>query len=327
MSHRMLWVVPAVILCSCTPAGEGLQTSVALGSFDEVERTWTDSLSSVRICLNMPLKGTSHRTSAMLILYALPNGNTIEQTKGRKATKGLDWHFGIQHIAAQTRLLRQSLSDHDISIAYLEAPGLSWPRWRRERAGAGGLILKIVDSLRMTAGRPDSRVALTGHSGGGSFVFGFLDASDEIPSYVDRIGFLDSNYGFSDSLGYTAKLLHWLEADSCRALSVIAYDDREIRLDGKKVLGPDGGTYRRTLDMARSLGSKHELLRYRRDTLMVIEGMQGQIELLIHLNPANEILHTRLIGEMNGFLHAMTMKQREPIPFGGQAVYGEYVKE
>jgi len=43
----------------------------------------------------------------MLILYALPNGNTIEQTKGRRVAEGLDWHFGIQHIAAQTRYLRR----------------------------------------------------------------------------------------------------------------------------------------------------------------------------------------------------------------------------
>jgi hypothetical protein len=327
MSYVTLLLVPAVMICSCTPVRESLQTGSTSPGSNEIEMTWTDSSSAVRICMNMPSDATHRALPAVLILYALPNGNTIEQTKGRKAAAGQDWHFGIQHIAAQTRLLRQSVNDRCITIAYLEASGLSWPRWRRERAGAGEIILRIVDSLRAMVGRPDARVVLTGHSGGGSFIFGLLNASETIPSYVERIGFLDSNYGFSDSSGHTGKLLQWLEADSSRVLSVIAYDDREIVLDGKKVLGPDGGTYRRTLDMARCLGEKHELQRFQHDTLMFFSGMQGQIELLIHLNPQNEILHTRLIGEMNGFLHAMTMKRPEPIPFGGPAVYESYVGE
>jgi hypothetical protein len=41
-----------------------------------------------------------------LILYALPNGNSTAQTIGRKLTEGVDWHYDIQHIAAQTRALR-----------------------------------------------------------------------------------------------------------------------------------------------------------------------------------------------------------------------------
>jgi hypothetical protein len=325
MRHGTLWLMPAVLLCSCSPVHRGLQMGVTVPEFNEVERTWTDSSAGVRICLNMPLESTPGTMPAMLVLYALPNGNTIEQTKGRKAVEGLDWHFGIQHIAAQTRLLRQAVSDRFIAIAYLEASGLSWPRWRREHAGAA--IVQIVDTLRVILGRPETRIVLTGHSGGGSFVFGFLNKCDSIPPYVERIGFLDSNYGYSDSVGHTDKLLRWLDDDSGRVLSVIAYDDREIVLDGKKVVGPDGGTYRRTLDMAHCIGSKRELKAFRRDSLMVFEGMQGQIELLLHLNPRNEILHTRLIGEMNGFLHAMTLKRPEPIPFGGPAKYGEYVED
>lgn len=38
-----------------------------------------------------------------------------------------------------------------------------------------------------------------------------------------------------------------------------------------------------------------EFLRYR----------DAQVEVLLHPNPANRILHTEMIGEMNGYLHAM----------------------
>ncbi|MCB0262166.1 MAG: hypothetical protein KDH98_03340, partial [Calditrichaeota bacterium] len=42
-----------------------------------------------------------------LALFALPNGNSIEQTVGKIVQPEDDWHFGIQHIGAQTRFLRQ----------------------------------------------------------------------------------------------------------------------------------------------------------------------------------------------------------------------------
>jgi len=36
----------------------------------------------------------------VIILYALPNGNTTEHTMGKKKVEGDDWHFDIQHIKA-----------------------------------------------------------------------------------------------------------------------------------------------------------------------------------------------------------------------------------
>ena len=46
-----------------------------------------------------------------LVVYTLPNGNTIEQTAGAKLVEAMDWHFDIQHIAAQTRLLAKLQPD------------------------------------------------------------------------------------------------------------------------------------------------------------------------------------------------------------------------
>jgi len=37
-----------------------------------------------------------------------------------------------------------------------------------------------------------------------------------------------------------------LKGEPTRRLVVIAYDDRNITLDGKPVVGPTGGTYRAT---------------------------------------------------------------------------------
>jgi hypothetical protein len=50
------------------------------------------------------------------------------------------------------------------------------------------------------------------------------------------------------------------------------------------------------------------------------------IELLIHLNPKNLILHTVLV-EKNGFLHAMLSGTRYPTPFRffGDRAYSSFI--
>src|ERR1700759_4602726 len=48
----------------------------------------------------------AHRRRAMLVLYALPNGNTTEQTIGHLLKPGDDWHYDSQHIGAQTAFIR-----------------------------------------------------------------------------------------------------------------------------------------------------------------------------------------------------------------------------
>lgn len=112
-----------------------------------------------------------------------------------------------------------------------------------------------------------------------------------------------------------------------RVLSVVAYDDWEIVLDGKPVVSPDGGTYRRTIDMACCFRRDIEINGSHVDSLMTFRGMDGRLEFLIHENPGNPILHTRPIGEMNAFLHAMTLNTSVMIPLQGPAVYGEFIVE
>jgi hypothetical protein len=215
-------------------------------------------------------------------------------------TPGLDWHFDIQHIAAQTRALR-AMGLPNATVAYLEAEKRSWPSWRSSHDQANARIVQIVDSLRRVAGRPDN-FTLAGHSGGGSFMFGFIEGQPSIPQWVNRIVFLDANYNF-DSLQHGAKFTDWLRADPQHKLVVIAYDDRNIMLDGKRVVSDDGGTWRASHRMLAYLSPRYAI-----DSTTAGEFNRfhsSQIEILIHPNPENKILHTTMIGEMNGYMHAL----------------------
>src|SRR5205807_3274842 len=76
----------------------------------------------VKIHINAPAQGAfATGKKVLLIFYALPNGNTTEQTIGKTVKAGDDWHFDIQHIGAQTRFLRELLPDRTLAVVYLEA--------------------------------------------------------------------------------------------------------------------------------------------------------------------------------------------------------------
>jgi hypothetical protein len=262
-----------------------------------------------------------------LILYALPNGNTIAWTVGKQVRAGDDWHFGIQHIGAQTRLLRELDSRHNIVTAYLEAQGRSWPGWRRKHPDNAARIAAIVTEIRDRFADWHPSIELTAHSGGGSFIFGFLNSADAISSDVTRIALLDANYGYSDDDHHGEKLLKWLTADKARVLSVIAYDDRNITLNGKPVVGPDGGTWRATHRMIARLGKDTGLTSMTVGDQVLNRGMDGRVEMILHTNPKNEILHTVLV-EKNGFLRATLLGTKEESvapPFFGEAAYGRFI--
>ena len=242
-----------------------------------------------------------------LILYALPNGNSTAQTIGRKLADGVDWHYDIQHIGAQTRALRARGLPQAI-VVYLEADTKSWPEWRRRRGydAANARIVAMVDRVRAIVGNTGRvELTLTGHSGGGSFMFGFIEGQAALPSWLTRIAFLDAVYSFEPPHG--PKLEGWLRRDAQHTLVSIAYDDREIMLDGKKVVSDSGGTWRASQRMltwfrpvrALSADTLGDFLRFR----------DGQTEILLHPNPANRILHTEMIGEMNGYMHALLVNR------------------
>ena len=71
---------------------------------EQVRERWVEG--SVRVLVNAP-EVVDPKRPTRLVIYATPNGNTIEQTLGCGKADGLDWHFDIQHVAAQVRRLRE----------------------------------------------------------------------------------------------------------------------------------------------------------------------------------------------------------------------------
>src|SRR5262245_35334571 len=292
---------------------------------EQVRERWVEG--SVRVLVNAPERFDLKRPTR-LVVYTTPNGNTIEQTLGCAKADGLDWHFDIQHIAAQVRRFRQLFPADNVLLACVEAEGLSWPAWRRTTEDAAARIRRVVEGLRELVPGKSPRVTLTGHSGGGSFIFGFLEAADSIPDYVDRIAFLDANYAF-DAEKHADKLLGWLRGAGDRRLTVVAYDDRSITLDGKLVVGKDGGTFRASRRMVDRVGKDIALTEGRRGPFVTHTGLDGRLAFYVHPTPENRILHTAPVGEMTGFLQVLTDGAPEAADWGmfcGPRAYTNWVQ-
>ncbi|MBN1491764.1 MAG: hypothetical protein JXA69_17760 [Phycisphaerae bacterium] len=274
--------------------------------FDEQIKTYTFEPGAL-IHINAPSAARFDPAKPTTIaIYALPNGNTTAQTIGRKPGPDVDWHFGIQHIGAQTRCLREVLSDENLVVAYVEADTRSWPRWKSLHENYRTLLPKIVESIRSPFAAGRTSIVLTGHSGGGSFVLGYIDSVERIGNDVKRIAFLDSNYGYSDESGHGDKLIVWLKAAPDHYLNVLAYDDRDVLFNGKPIVSPTGGTFRATQRMRMRLEKDIPLTETPCDGYTRYHGLAGRVELIVHANPDNRILHTALVGDMSGFIHTMT---------------------
>ncbi|HEY0072766.1 MAG TPA: hypothetical protein VGB77_01600 [Abditibacteriaceae bacterium] len=296
---------------------------------EQIAEQWIEP--NVRVFFNAPSKVEPHRP-LHLIVYATPNGNTIEQTLGSAMAPGLDWHFDIQHIAAQTRRLRKVSPDENIVLACVEAEGLSWPAWRAQHPNNAVLLRALVESFseslkeQFPLSQP-VRVTLSGHSGGGSFLFGFLNSSETIPESIDRIAFLDANYAYSDTPErHGNKLLAWLKSAPTKHLVVLAYDDRNITLNGKNVVGPTGGTFRASQRMISRFQKELALTESQKDSVATYSGLEGRLLFQIHLNPENKILHTALVGEMNGFLEALTTDTPQAAKWGAFSAKRAYAQ-
>lgn len=289
------------------------------------ERTYTaEAAPNVRIHVNVPADDSRH-VRTRLMIYALPNGNTIEQTLGCKMSAELDFRYDIQHVAAQLRLLRSLDPTERLVLVCAEAKQLSWPAWRQTHDDPNTRIAALAAEWRRRFGRGDCRVTLTGHSGGGSFMFGVVEGSERIPDWIDRIAFLDANYAFDQKL-HAGKLRDWLAGDASRRLVVVAYDDREIVANGKKVVGPDGGTFRATQRTLAALREFFAIAETPRPPFVDYDALDGRVRMVVHQNPNNEILHTALVGEMNALVHAETAGTPRERPLAGPRAYTEWVQ-
>lgn len=262
-----------------------------------------------------------------LIFYTLPNGNSIDQTVGHKLKPGEDWHFDIQHIGAQTRFLRQMLPDRNIVVAYLEAGPRSWPTWRKKHGDAP--IPGIIAAVRRICPGDPEELVLSGHSGGGSFIFGYLNAVTDIPCDIVRIAFLDANYAYDPVRGHLDKLVRWLKASTANHLCVLAYNDVVVTLDGKPIVTPAGGTWGRSHAMLKDLGAIFKFTSRTNGTLETDSALDGRIKFFLKDNPERKILHTVQV-ERNGFIEAMlsgTADEGRGYEYFGDRAYSRWIEE
>lgn len=264
------------------------------------------ALPDVRVQWNEPLAlaAASLERPVTLILYALPNGSSIEQTAGRKPKPGDDWRFDIQHIAAQTRFLRAADTNRLWVAAYLEAGQKSWPAWRKAHSADSGLIPAIVEALGGRCTNPLDRLVLSGHSGGGSFIIGYLNAVENIPDRIERIAFLDANYAYDPAQGHPGKLAQWIKASDRHYLSVLAYNDAVALLDGKPFASATGGTWYRSHLMKTNLSTHFDFDRRATNGVEAISAQSNHVQFLLKENPDRKILHTLQV-ELNGFIQSM----------------------
>jgi hypothetical protein len=255
----------------------------------------------IKVTIDRPARSRQHKET-LVIFYALPNGNTTAQTMGKKMSPGDDWHFDIQHIRAQTVFIRQQLKNKNVMVVYLENDHKSWPLWKQKHPDFRILIPKIVDSLAELADSKRKIIYLNGHSGGGSFIFGYLAGVRTIPRNVRRISFLDSNYGYDSS--YYPALRQWLNHVKGAALNVFAYNDSIALYNGKPVVSATGGTWYRGHLMLKHLLGDFMFSKTISDSLIVYKSADEKIQFFFKHNLNRGIYHTQQV-ELNGFIHSV----------------------
>lgn len=279
----------------------------------------------VRLSFDSPANFSNHKKT-ILILYALPNGNTTEQTMGKKMQASDDWHFDIQHILAQTKFIRKQLPGDNIVVVYLENNLRSWPAWKQQHPDHLQLIRQIVDTIYQLVHAKQKEIYLNGHSGGGSFIFGFLAGVDKIPAYLKRISFLDSDYNYDSS--YYPKIKDWLRRIKGSHLTVFAYNDSVAIYNGKPVVSATGGTWYRSHLMMNDLSKVFSFFKMRKDSITSYESRNKQVGFFLKENPNGGIYHTQLV-ELNGFIHSVlfgTKKESQGYSYYGPRAYSNFIQ-
>jgi hypothetical protein len=277
----------------------------------------------VRIVINRP--DAISEKPVLLVFYALPNGGTIEQAIGKAIQPGDDWHLDIQHIGAQARFLREKMKDRTLVVAYLENHLKSWPAWRKTYGDKA--IPAILDAVRTRFQAAPTRVVLDGHSGGGSLIFGYLNGLDAIPAEVERIAFLDSDYGYETSL-HRDKLAAWLKASDRHFLCVIAYNDAVALLNGKTFVSAAGGTWGRSHLMHGDLERSFPFEKTLADGMHRFTALERRAVFLLKENPEKKILHTVQV-ERNGFIESLlsgTRLEEVDYTYFGDRAYSRFIR-
>jgi hypothetical protein len=273
----------------------------------------------IKVTIDARRKSTKKTT--IIIFYALPNGNSTEQTMGKKMEPGDDWHFDIQHIRAQTDFIRNSDRSRNYVTVYLETKQRSWPAWKRAHQDFRQILPALIDSICSRVPAQSKVIYLNGHSGGGSFLFGLIDSYAAIPLSIERISFIDSNYGYDSS--YYPKLKQWLGASRRSKLTVFAYNDSIALYNGKPVVSAHGGTWYRSHLMLEHFGRSNVFTATESDSLNLYANAERNILFALKKNSDRGIYHTQQV-ERNGFIHSVlwgTKKENRGYSYYGPRSY------
>lgn len=280
--------------------------------------------SDVKVTIDRPVMHKGWKT--IVCFFALPNGNTTAQTMGKKMAAGDDWHYDIQHIRAQTLFIRQRMEKENFVVIYLENDLKSWPSWKSKHRDFTSLIPHMVDSLTKIIPGKHKEIFLNGHSGGGSFIFGYLFSVASIPRQVKRISFIDSDYGYDSS--YYFKVKNWLTNVKGSTLTVFAYNDSIALYNGKPFVSPTGGTWYRSWLWLHMLESDYNFTQKSTDSLEIFSTYDKKILFCLKPNYDRGIYHTQQV-EFNGFIHSVlygTKAESKGYAYYGKRAYTELIQ-
>jgi hypothetical protein len=280
----------------------------------------------VKVRLNLPSEASfAPGKKVMLIFYALPNGNRTPEAAGRAIQSKAEWRYDMQHIAAQTRFLRGLLKDRTVVVAYLETRQESWPAWRK--AHGDKLLPDLVAALKKPFASHPVEVVLSAHSGGGSFIFGYLNAVERIPAEVTRMAFLDSNYAYDRAL-HEVKLIKWLAGAGNHYLCVLAADDPAAMIAGKPVGAGADGTWAKSHAMQQDLTTSFKFTAQTNADFQRYTALDGRVEFILKENPEKKVLHTVQV-ELNGFIQGMvsgTPNEGKGYQYFGPRAYTRWIR-
>jgi hypothetical protein len=169
---------------------------------------------------------------------------------------------------------------------------------------------------------------LSGHSGGGSLIFGCLNAVDQIPDDVVRIAFLDSNYAYDPALGHKDKLVKCLAAPDHHCLCVLAYNDAVALLNGKPFVSAAGGTWGKSHAMQHDLAEDLKFTTQTNAEFQRFTALDGRVQFILKENPDKKIFHTVQV-ERNGFIHSMvsgTPNEGKGYEYFGPRAYSKWIQ-
>jgi len=279
----------------------------------------------VKITIDKPADLASWKKT-IITFFALPNGNSTDQTMGKKMQPGDDWHYDIQHIRAQTAFIREQLGSTSFVVIYLENNYKSWPTWKQKHPDFRERIPHLVDSLAGMFTGKQKQIYLNGHSGGGSFIFGYLAGVGQIPAYIKRISFLDSDYGYDSS--YYPKFRRWLKEVKGASLNVFAYNDSIALYNDKPLVSATGGTWYRSHLLLKHLQADFNFSSSSTDSLIMFSSDNERIQFFFKLNLNRGIYHTQQV-ELNGFIHSVlcgTKYESKKYRYYDKRVYNDLIE-